>query len=147
MSQKELYYAQLADQTARHVTGDWQRWTGFLSTAARLYKYSYLDQLMIYAQRPDATACASYDIWNDRMNRYVKRGSKGGVSNRTVKENQKGKSVYAPLDEMLDILISQGQNDYKPEQKQLLRLEDSLIFSENICSAVPMSEYNGASRH
>ena len=48
---------------------------------------------------------------------------------------------------MLDILISQGQNDYKPEQKQLLRLEDSLIFSENICSAVPMSEYNGASRH
>ena len=77
MSQKELYYAQLADQTARHVTGDWQRWTGFLSTAARLYKYSYPDQLMIYAQRPDATACASYDVWNDRMNRYVKRGSKG----------------------------------------------------------------------
>ena len=71
----------------------------------------------------------------------------GGVSNRTVKENQKERSVYAPLDEMLDILISQGQNDYKPEQKQLLRLEDSLIFSENICSAVPMSEYNGASRH
>ena len=70
-----------------------------------------------------------------------------GVSNRTVKENQKERSVYAPLDEMLDILISQGQNDYKPEQKQLLRLEDSLIFSENICSAVPMSEYNGASRH
>ena len=77
MSQKALYYAQLADQTARHVTGDWQRWTGFLSTAARLYKYSYPDQLMIYAQRPDATACASYDVWNDRMNRYVKRGSKG----------------------------------------------------------------------
>ena len=70
-----------------------------------------------------------------------------GVSNRTVKENQKERSVYTPLDEMLDILISQGQNDYKPEQKQLLRLEDSLIFSENICSAVPMSEYNGASLH
>ena len=77
MSQKALYYAQLAEDTARHVTGDWQRWAGFLSTAARLYKYSYPDQLMIYAQRPDATACASYDIWNDRMNRYIKRGSKG----------------------------------------------------------------------
>ena len=77
MSQKALYYAQLADQTARHITGDWQRWAGFLSTAARLYKYSYPDQLMIYAQRPDATACASYEVWNDRMNRYVKRGSKG----------------------------------------------------------------------
>ena len=77
MSQKALYYAQLADQTARHITGDWQRWARFLSTAARLYKYPYPDQLMIYAQRPDATACASYDVWNDRMNRYVRRGSKG----------------------------------------------------------------------
>ena len=77
MSQKTLYYAQLADQTARHVTGDWQRWANFLATAGRLYKYSYPDQLMIYAQRPDATACASYEVWNNRMNRYVKRGSKG----------------------------------------------------------------------
>ena len=52
-------------------------WTAFLQTAARLYKYPYLDQLMIYAQRPDATACAAYDLWNDRMGRYVKRGAKG----------------------------------------------------------------------
>ena len=77
MSQKALYYAQLAEDTARRLTGNWERWAGFLSTAARLYKYPYPDQLMIYAQRPDATACASYDVWNDRMNRYVRRGSKG----------------------------------------------------------------------
>ena len=77
MSQKTLYYAQLAEDTARRLTGNWERWAGFLSTAARLYKYPYPDQLMIYAQRPDATACASYDVWNDRMNRYVRRGSKG----------------------------------------------------------------------
>ena len=77
MSEKALYYAQLAEDTARHVTGDWQRWANFLSTAGRLYKYSYPDQLMIYAQRPEATACAPYDVWNDRMNRYVRRGSKG----------------------------------------------------------------------
>ena len=77
MSEKTLYYAQLAEDTARRLTGNWERWAGFLSTAARLYKYPYPDQLMIYAQRPDATACASYDVWNDRMNRYVKRGSKG----------------------------------------------------------------------
>ena len=77
MSQKALYYAQLAKDTARHVTGDWQRWVGFLAIAGRLYKYPYPDQLMIYAQRPDATACASYEVWNDRMNRYVRRGSKG----------------------------------------------------------------------
>ena len=77
MSQKTLYYAQLAEDTTRRLTGSWERWSGFLATAGRLYKYPYPDQLMIYAQRPDATACASYDVWNDRMNRYVRRGSKG----------------------------------------------------------------------
>ena len=76
MSQKTLYYAQLAEDTARRLTGNWERWAGFLATAGRLYKYPYPDQLMIYAQRPGATACASYDVWNDRMNRYVRRGSK-----------------------------------------------------------------------
>ena len=77
MSEKTLYYAQLAEDTARRLTGNWERWAGFLATASRLYKYPYPDQLMIYAQRPGATACASYDVWNDRMNRYVRRGSKG----------------------------------------------------------------------
>ncbi len=77
MSEKILYYAQLAEDTARRLTGSWERWAGFLATVGRLYKYPYPDQLMIYAQRPDATACASYDVWNDRMNRYVRRGSKG----------------------------------------------------------------------
>ena len=77
MSEKTLYYAQLAEDTARRLTGNWERWAGFLATAGRLYKYPYPDQLMIYVQRPDATACASYDVWNDRMNRYVRRGSKG----------------------------------------------------------------------
>ena len=77
MSEKTLYYAQLAEDTARRLTGNWERWAGFLATAGRLYKYPYPDQLMIYAQRPDAIACASYDVWNDRMNRYVRRGSKG----------------------------------------------------------------------
>ena len=77
MSKKTLYYAQLAEDTARRLTGSWERWSGFLATAGRLYKYPYPDQLMIYAQRPDATACAPYDVWNDRMNRYVRRGSKG----------------------------------------------------------------------
>ena len=77
MSEKTLYYEQLAEDTARRLTGNWERWAGFLATAGRLYKYPYPDQLMIYAQRPDAIACASYDVWNDRMNRYVRRGSKG----------------------------------------------------------------------
>lgn len=70
-------YAKLADDTAAQITGSYQEWTAFLTTAARLYKYPYSEQLMIYAQRPEATACAEYDLWNKRMGRYVRRGSKG----------------------------------------------------------------------
>ena len=77
MPTKVELYSQLASDTARRLTGNWERWADFLSLAGRLYKYPYPDQLMIYAQRPDATACAEYDIWNNRMNRYVRRGSKG----------------------------------------------------------------------
>lgn len=77
MAVKAQFYAQLADQTARQITGSYRAWTAFLTTAARLYKYPYHEQLMIYAQRPEATACAEYDFWNQRMGRYVRRGSKG----------------------------------------------------------------------
>ena len=68
---------QLAEKTAKAVTGSVEEWTGFLQSAARLYKYSYPEQLLIYAQRPDATACASYEIWNQTMRRYVRRGARG----------------------------------------------------------------------
>ena len=70
-------YLALAQRTANGLTRYWESWTAYLTTASRLYKYRFEDQLMIYAQRPDATACADYDIWNNRMNRYVRRGSKG----------------------------------------------------------------------
>ena len=75
-SKTEEYLA-LAQRTANGLTRYWESWTDYLTTASRLYKYPFADQLMIYAQRPDATACADYDIWNNRMNRYVRRGSKG----------------------------------------------------------------------
>ncbi len=77
MPTKAEQYAQMAEKVAVQLTGSWQEWTGFLTTAARLYKYPFHEQMMIYAQRPDATACAEYDLWNDRMGRYVRRGSKG----------------------------------------------------------------------
>ena len=77
MSSKTKEYLALAQRTANGLTRYWESWTDYLTTASRLYKYSFPDQLMIYAQRPDATACADYDIWNNRMNRYVRRGSKG----------------------------------------------------------------------
>ena len=77
MPTKAEMYAQMAEKVAVQLTGSWQEWAGFLTTAARLYKYPFHEQLMIYAPRPDATACAEYDLWNDRMGRYVRRGSKG----------------------------------------------------------------------
>ena len=77
MPTKAEMYAQMAEKVAVQLTGSWQEWAGFLTIAARLYKYPFHEQLMIYAQRPDATACAEYDLWNDRMGRYVRRGSKG----------------------------------------------------------------------
>ena len=77
MPSKTEEYLALAQRTANGLTRYWESWTDYLTTASRLYKYSFPDQLMIYAQRPDATACADYDIWNNRMNRYVRRGAKG----------------------------------------------------------------------
>ena len=77
MVNKMQFYAQMAEDAARQITGSREQWTAFLRTAARLYKYPYHEQLMIFAQRPDATACAEYDLWNDTMRRYVRRGSKG----------------------------------------------------------------------
>ena len=77
MPTKAEMYAQMAEKVVVQLTGSWQEWAGFLTTAARLYKYPFHEQLMIYAQRPDATACAEYDLWNNRMGRYVRRGSKG----------------------------------------------------------------------
>ena len=77
MPSKTEEYLALAQRTANGLTRYWESWTDYLTTASRLYKYPFADQLMIYAQRPDATACASFDLWNNRMNRYVRRGAKG----------------------------------------------------------------------
>ena len=77
MPTKAEMYSQMADKVATQLVGSWKEWTAFLTTAARLYKYPFHEQMMIYAQRPDATACAEYDLWNEKMGRYVRRGSKG----------------------------------------------------------------------
>ena len=77
MPNKTEKYLALACKTADSFSRQWEHWAEFLITAARLYKYSYPNQLIIYAQRPDSTACADFDIWNNRMNRYVRRGAKG----------------------------------------------------------------------
>ena len=76
MPSKTEEYLALAQRTANGLTRYWESWTDYLTTASRLYKYPFADQLMIYAQRPDAAACADFDIWNNRVNRYVHRGAK-----------------------------------------------------------------------
>ena len=77
MPSKYQEYRQMADTAERQLTSSYKSWTRFLRTAARLYKYPYNEQVMIHAQRPDATACAEYDFWNKKMGRFVRRGSTG----------------------------------------------------------------------
>ena len=77
MPDKTLTYVQLAQDTARRITGSHTAWMAYLQTAARLYKYPYHEQLLIFAQRPQATACAGYEVWTNTMRRYVRRGAKG----------------------------------------------------------------------
>ena len=108
MPSKVQLYAQLADRTAEQITGSYQKWTAFLTTAARLYKYPYNEQLMIFAQRPEATACAEYDLWNKQMRRYVRRGSKGIALVDTSSDQPKLRYVFDVSD------TSGGENSRRP---------------------------------
>ena len=77
MNEKERYYAFVASSTIDEITKSMESWTSFLSTMGRNYDFSYPEQIMIYAQRPNATLCKEFDDWRDDKLRYVKRGSKG----------------------------------------------------------------------
>lgn len=94
MPSKLQFYMQMADTTARQVTGSFGEWTAFLETMGRLYKYPFHEQLMIFAQKPNATACADYDLWNKQMDRYVRRGSKGIALLDTTGDNPRLKYVF-----------------------------------------------------
>ncbi len=77
MTNKLQRISELAAKTAKTVTQSTDNWKQYLTVASRLYKYSFDDQLLLYAQKPDATACASMELWNKKMHRWVKAGSKG----------------------------------------------------------------------
>ncbi len=94
MPSKLDFYSQMADRTARQVTGSFGEWTTFLETMGRLYKYPFHEQLMIFAQKPNATACADYDLWNKQMGRYVRRGTKGIALIDTSGDNPRLKYVF-----------------------------------------------------
>lgn len=78
MNPKERYYSGVARETIHRITANRENWTSFLATMARNYDFTYPEQVMIYAQRPNATLCKPYEEWNtDQYRRYVKRGSTG----------------------------------------------------------------------
>ena len=129
MPNKLQAYAEQAERTARQITGSHLAWTAFLTTAARLYKYPYNEQLMIYMQRPEATACAEYDFWNEKMGRYVRRGSTGialidasgykprlryvfDVSDTGGKENARRVNLWELRDEHTDGVSAMLERNY-----------------------------------
>ena len=89
------YISTLAQETAANIVKSSAEWMKYLTTAARLYKYPFCDQLLIYAQRPDATACASMDIWNEKMHCWVNRGASGIA---LIDESAKGKKLKYVFD-------------------------------------------------
>ena len=136
MPTKPQAFAQLAEDTATRLTSSLANWTGFLSTVGRLYKYPYHEQLMIYAQRPDATACADYELWNNKMGRFVRRGSTGIALLDPTGETPKLKYVF-------DVSDTGGrENSRRPflwemgehhEQPILEMLEDKFgVYSDNL---------------
>ena len=124
-------YHQLADRMATQITGSYQSWTDFLTTAARLYKYPYHEQLMIYAQRPDATACANYELWNKRMGRYVRRGAKGIALIDHSGDTPKLKYVFDMADtRTTELSRSPYLWEFRPEHEQVV--SDSLELQYDI---------------
>ena len=77
MANKVYAMEKLTEEVAKDLSSQPEQWLAFLDLASRLYKYTFPEQLLIYAQRPDATAVASMEVWNNRMYRWIKRGSKG----------------------------------------------------------------------
>ena len=127
-------YRQLADHMATQITGSYQSWTDFLTTASRLYKYPYHEQLMIYAQRPDATACADYELWNKQMGRYVRRGAKGIALIDNSGDNPKLKYVFDVADtRTTDRSRSPYLWEYRPEHEQTVSaaLEERFAVSND----------------
>ncbi len=92
----------LADTTAKKVVRNSENWKSYLNTASRLYKYSFKDQLLIYAQKPNATACASIEIWNDIMHCWVNKGAQG-IALIDEEENKKGNNELRYVFDISDV--------------------------------------------
>lgn len=146
MPSKTQFYAQLAAETSRRLTDSLQTWTAFLETSARLYKYPYYEQLLIFAQKPEATACAGYEVWNETMNRYVRRGTKGIALIDSSGDNPRMKYVFDVSD------TGGGANarrpflwEYRPEHQEAVTtaLENRFGKSGRISFAFQLEDIAG----
>ena len=126
MMTKTAYYMQMAQEAAAQITGSKEQWTAFLTTSARLYKYPFAEQLMIYKQRPEATACAEYDLWNDRMNRYVKRGALDADLAEVMKKLAKDKMLRA----LSNVAYAKGAYEKEMDQAALKKEASAKIYKE-----------------
>ena len=126
MMTKTAYYMQMAQEAAAQITGSKEQWTAFLTTSARLYKYPFAEQLMIYKQRPEATACAEYDLWKDRMNRYVKRGTLDTDLAKVMKKQAKDKTLRA----LSNVAYAKGAYEKEMEQAALKKEASAKVYKE-----------------
>ena len=112
MASKLQFVSELADQTAHNVTQNVDGWKRYLTTASRLYKYPFNEQLLIHAQRPDATACASMELWNETMRRWVKPRSKGiALIRKNDHFHESQRSGHPLLDEQGEIAVGKSSGD------------------------------------
>lgn len=161
-SYKEVH--EIWKEQALEISSSPDHWISFLSTASWHYKYSFEDQILIYAQRPDATACAGYEEWNDKMNRYIRRGSKGiallgdngyslryvfdiadtgSVTHRPLKLWSIHEQNYSEIIEILNDKYDIGEND---DLGDVLKALASMVAEDNYQDyAKPLVKYSQGS--
>ena len=135
---------ELAQQNARWVSNSPKDWMNYLDVAARLYRYSFKDTLLIHAQRPDATACAELEVWNKKMNRWVNRGAKGIALLDDASPRAKLRYVF----DIADTHLVQGGKtpilwriDYSEHQRMILdHLADTYALTQTDSMNVALME-------
>ena len=148
----------LAEYHATRISSSPRDWMNYLDTAARLYRYPFMDQLLIHAQRPKATACASLELWNEKMLRWVNRGAKGiALLDETmqktrlryvfdIQDTHKVKGGRTPYlwqlqEKQQDALLNHLEEVYGLEAKDAGNLSDALMATAKYMVEENLDEY------
>lgn len=126
----------LSDKLTSDLTTRRGAWRQYLNTAARVYKYSFSDQLLIYGQRPDATACAELPLWNEKMGRWVNRGAHGIALIDTSRRRPRLRYVFDVSDTHLSRTAAGGRCACGPSGQTSMRLSPK---SWSACTRMPAS--------